>query len=496
MRPPSSNDPGWPHHRWNGHGGSINGHASRLELFTLVHVAVLVIFTAWDFGGETDFARVVISAWGSLALPILAAVCWQRRRRGGGCPAALRWLWPLLAFDALVLAGTLNPSFAHSQMGGVTVLVHSGAFPGWPSCARPVLALETLWQFNAIYLACFNLVLVIVRRRLLRSLLVVVTTDALALAVMGTFQKLDRAPGLYFGLQPSPNDEFFASFIYRNHWGAFVLLAVAAALSLLFHHARRADGGDRRHSPVLFGLVCTLFLAASVPLSGSRAGTLLVAALLCGAVAHWLQRLWREGRLSRRSQAMSMALVVVVFLSGLAGIYALDRPAIATRVAKTREQIEEIHLRGGLGSREQLYRDTWRMAQAKIWFGWGLGSYPTVFQMFNQQISVEGWVPFYSRAHSDWLQAWAETGAVGLALLLLTAAVPLVAVLRRGRPGAVTAYLLAGCGLLVLYALVEFPLANPAVMEAFWLSFFTALRYHRLSQSGPCAVAPCSPSSS
>ena len=231
MRPPSSNDPGWPHHRWNGHGGSINGHASRLELCKLVHVAVLVIFTAWDFGGETDFARVVISAWGSLALPILAAVCWQRRRRGGGCPAALRWLWPLLAFDALVLAGTLNPSFAHSQMGGVTVLVHSGAFPGWPSCARPVLALETLWQFNAIYLACFNLVLVIVRRRLLRSLLVVVTTDALALAVMGTFQKLDRAPGLYFGLQPSPNDEFFASFIYRNHWGAFVLLAVAAALS-------------------------------------------------------------------------------------------------------------------------------------------------------------------------------------------------------------------------------------------------------------------------
>ena len=76
MMPPSSNDPGWPHHRRHGPDGPINGHTGRLELFTLVHVAVLVVFTAWDFGGETDFARVAISAWGSLALPILAAACW------------------------------------------------------------------------------------------------------------------------------------------------------------------------------------------------------------------------------------------------------------------------------------------------------------------------------------------------------------------------------------------------------------------------------------
>jgi hypothetical protein len=41
--------------------------------------------------------------------------------------------------------------------------------------------------------------------------------------------------------------------------------------------------------------------------------------------------------------------------------------------------------------------------------------------------------------------------------------------------------LLAGCGLLAIYAVVEFPFANPAVMEAFWLCFFTALRYRKLT---------------
>jgi hypothetical protein len=40
---------------------------------------------------------------------------------------------------------------------------------------------------------------------------------------------------------------------------------------------------------------------------------------------------------------------------------------------------------------------------------------------------------------------------------------------------------LTGCGLVALYALVEFPLANPAVTETFWLCLFTAVRYEKLS---------------
>ena len=72
-------------------------------------------------------------------------------------------------------------------------------------------------------------------------MLFILTVNALLLAVMGTFQKLAGAPGLYFGLQPSPNEAFFATFIYHNHWGAFILLSTAAALGLLFHYARRTD---------------------------------------------------------------------------------------------------------------------------------------------------------------------------------------------------------------------------------------------------------------
>ena len=69
-------------------------------------------------------------------------------------------------------------------------------------------------------------------------------------------------------------------------------------------------------------------------------------------------------------------------------------------------------------------------------------------------------------------------------LIVLMGVVPLTSLWRLGPPGAVSGYLLAGCGLLALYAVVEFPFANPAVMETFWLCFFTAVRYHKLTLGG------------
>ena len=455
-------------------------HANRLEVLVMIHVAGLLVFTAWDFGGETDFARLVISWWGSLALPLAGLVCLRRFERRDGLPAALHWLWPLIAFDGLVLLSTLNPSFSYAMIGGVRAMIHTGARSSWPSSALPATSLQELWQFNAIYLTCFNLAIAVIRRRILRALLLIFTVNALALAVMGTFQKLADAPGLYFGLQHSPNSEFFATFIYHNHWGAYVTLCTAAALALLFHHARHSDGGER-HSPVFFGLVATLFLAAAVPLSTSRSGALLVSTLLAGAFVHWLRHVRRKRRAAGRSMAGPLALAAIVVALAVCGIYLLGRPIIDQRLDTTRQQIETIRLRGNLGNRTQLYADTWRMARQKLWFGWGLGTYGVVFQLFNQQVSVEGWIPFYREAHSDWLQALAEVGLVGTALLVLMAAVPLAAVLRLGPPGVVPAYLLAGCGLLAVYALVEFPFANPAVLEAFWCCLFTAVRYHKLT---------------
>lgn len=455
-----------------------SGRMSGLEAIASLHVTGLLLFTAWDFGGETDLARVVISWWGGLAVPIAVAACVRRWQRRDGLPASLRWLLPLVLFDLVAFVSTLNPSFTDTLLGGKSMLVHSGSSSHWPSTAVPLFTLRALWQFNAIYLTFFNLLLVINRRRVLRGLLVIFVVNGFILAVMGTFQKLAGAPGLYFGLQPSPNSEFFATFIYHNHWGAYVLLTTAAALGLLFYYARHPAAAGSRHSPTFMGVLVTLFLAASVPLSASRSGSLMLLAILTGALLHWLWRLRRDRERPRASLAV---LAMAVFLAGLGGIFLLDRTTIDRRVDTTRLQFEQIRLRGNLGNRTQLYHDTWRMARQKPWFGWGLGCYGIVFQMFNQQVSVENWIPYYDEAHSDWLQALADVGLVGTTLIVLMAAVPLLGTFRRDRPRTLPAYLLAGGAIIAVYALVEFPFANPSVMEAFWFCLFAALRYHHLT---------------
>jgi O-antigen ligase len=456
---------------------------NRLQLVTLLHVASLVVFLSWDFGGETDFARIAINGWGIGAVAIMALACNHRWRRHTRLPTGLRWLWPLVLFNGLVIASAQNPSFTRGMVSGAEVLMHSGGRPGWPSSAQPLLSLRALEQFDAIFLTCFNLAIVVVQRRLLRWLLYAFTVNSLLLAVMGTFQKLAHASGLYFGAVPSPNTTFFASFIYHNHWGAFIILATAAALGLLLHHARHRQPDGRKHSPALFGLVATLFIAASVPLSASRSCTILLLVLLTSALFYWLRLCRRAAQANRRPLLLPMTLSVAVFAAGLGAIFLLDRPVIEARLDTTRQQMEDLRRRGDLGARQQLYADTWHMARDKPWFGWGLGSYATVFRIYNSQYAVEPWFgqTFYAEAHSDWLQSVAEVGLIGTGLLLLLGILPLVSALRSLPWDDLPRLLFAGCGLIALYAWVEFPFANPAVMLAFWLCFITAVRYHKLT---------------
>ena len=150
-----------------------------------------------------------------------------------------------------------------------------------------------------------------------------------------------------------------------------------------------------------------------------------------------------------------------------------------SRANLTRDQVGVMVDQGGIGSRAKLYGDTWRMAKDRIWFGWGMESYPHVFaRLYNSQISRQDRLPvFYRDAHSDWLQAFAEHGLIGSALLALTAIVPLLSLRRRLLGSPVPQFLLAGCALLLLYAWIEFPFGNIAVVLTWWLCFFCAVQY-------------------
>ena len=455
------------------------------EALTLLHVGVLVVGVSWWFGGQSPGARQALLAWGSLGI-ILFFTAWGRLREAGGDPwQPLHHLWPLAVFDLIVGIGCLNPSTATSLHQGEEMLAYiTPRWPWLPSSALPALSFRELWQFNGIVLSCYNVLLVLQRRRTLRRLLALMALNALALAVFGTFQKLTRADGLFFGLVDSPQSYFFSSFVYHNHWGAFTLLSLAVCLGLLFHQLRRSGHRDFWHSPAFMGGVAVVFLAATAPLSGSRSSTLLCALFILGATGHYLATVVRHRRERHESSTALIVVVVATLALAAAAIAFLSRETMGRRLQDTIGQFGQLQTEDSANSRLRLYRDTWAMAQARPLFGWGLETYGHVFMIYNSapDPGVGSWKPYYEEAHNDWLQALAEVGFAGTALLLALGLAPWRGVRRAHLASSIPRYLAIGCALVLLYAWVEFPFANPAVMVAFWISLYTAARYAALGE--------------
>ena len=455
-----------------------------LEWLAVAHAAGMLLLATWGFGGGTAWVRTALTYLGGAGIFLLLAHLATQLHRGSGLLRSVAGLAPLLGFNLLVLVGAFTPSFRELLYEGSPLLVPNTVSNWLPSSARPALALRELALFNALFLPCFNLSLIVRSRHRLRGLLIFAATNAVVLSIFGTLQKLAHSPGLFFGRVKSPQPYFFSSFIYHNHWGAFALLMIAVCAALAWYYAQRGGYRDFFHSNAFSAVLGLLLIAATIPLSGSRSSTLLLAGLLTGGLLHVIIDLFRTRR-DGDSVTGAFVSVCVATLLGVAAIIYVGSETITTRVAKTQEQLATMQAHGGIGSRATLYHDTWQMARAKPVFGWGMASYPHVFQLYNTQTATADRLPvFYADAHSDWLQAIAEHGFVGTALLALCALLPLSHLRARHLRHPLPNYLLAGCALIVLYAWVEFPFGNAAVVFTWWLCLFTAVRYARLDSSG------------
>jgi O-antigen ligase len=446
------------------------------ETLVLWHIGTLVVVVSWCFGGQVWWARDLLAVWGGAGMLLFAVAATKLRRWG----PALRLLWPLLLYNALVIASCFNPGFEQRLVDGAPVYVVRDAIVWLPSSARPSLSARELWQLDGIVVSCASLMLFITRRRHLRGLLTLFVVNAVVLAVFGTLQKLSGAKALLFGLVPVKQTYFFATFVYHNHWGAFTLLNLAACLGLLFHHERRGGWRDAWHSPLFAGGLVALLLAATAPLSGSRSTTVLQGALLFAALLHFTARVIARRRELRESVALPVAGISVLAAAALGAVVWLAGDVIRQRADHTARQITQIQRAQTLNSRLTVYRDTWRMAMDKPWFGWGLESYADVFRIYNSQRSVERWTPFYAEAHNDWFQSLAESGFVGTGLLLLLGLLPVLAAPWARARAALPRYLAGAAALLLLYAIVEFPLANPSVLIGHCASVYLACRYTQL----------------
>jgi O-antigen ligase len=453
-----------------------------LEKIVLVHIAVLLLGSTWVFGGNIGWARLGLSVWGGLALPITAFALTNKNSLAPGVSRRRAWwLLPAALYAGLVVASTFNPSFRTLSIDGHTLLVHRGpAHPNLPNTVNSIASLNALWFGAGAYLSAFNLSLVLRNRSALRWLLVFIASNTLILSIYGTLQKLSSS-GFYFGAAVSPNKRYFSTFIYNNHWGAFMILVLSVATGLLFYHLRRNHGRDLWHSPFTGALLGVLIIATTAPISASRAATGMAFVLILIAVSHATVRIVSTRRRHRLSIWPPLAILAAFVLAVTSAVGWLGFKSINERYTETRLALKENQ--SLWSSRAELYHDTWQLAAKKPVFGWGLDSFGTAFQLIRpRSLQPERqYEASYDTAHSDWLQSVAETGFVGTGLLLLALALPLAGLPRTQFSHPLVAYPLTGLGLVLFYAWIEFPFSSAAVVIAFWTVLFTTVQFSKLT---------------
>lgn len=431
-----------------------------------IQALLLVIFLSWRFGGMESLARE-IAGWLCLPGPVITWFAWRQADRTIR-RHSWRIVWPLLALTGLVLVSLFNPNmrvlFTDGRPAGLI-----GREPVWflPSTALPANTAGDFFLNAGLILTGLNLFISAPDRAQQRLLLGVIAANATILACVGSIFKLGHATAI-LGHFPSPNPRFFATFFYYNHWGAFALLATAAAAGLALHYVRQAPEGQWQHTPApLFG-VFTILLLVSLPLGAGR-GSVATGLILSLVLA--VRTVFGNGRPREHRSARLTAAVVMIGFS-IATLW-LARDSLRTLLDKTTTQVAAMRS-GGLGEvRLPLYRDIGKLIEARPIYGWGWHSFRYAFrpvQSFEARMENEQKEPsVFLDAHSDWLQLLVEIGLVGAALAVATLTGVARVASRHWWRLSPTFEIVVGLVCLGLLAAVDFPFACPAVVVTAWV---------------------------
>jgi len=445
-------------------------------ILAVAHALCTIVFLSWRFGGMEAHARILAAYLGAVA-PLMTILAWLQ------APFSLRTRFlrialPLAAIAVLVLVSATNVNLRASSVPGepMTAVDAAGPMRLLPSTANPRLTLSDFFLKAGLVLIGLNILLANPGRMLQRLLLAGIAVNAAVLACIGSMLKLQGVTRI-FDAYRSPNENFFSSFVYYNHWGGFALLGVAAAAGLALYSYRRHHRGTRQDSPALFFGVLTLFILISLPMSGARASTaagLILAVVLAPRLAPHRVSRWHYFRISALS-------VVIVFGIAVAFGFLFAKGPVKFMFEKSATQLAAQRT-GGIGdSRFQVYRDTVRLFAQKPVFGWGWRSFQFAFpqvQSVRSKMQTEQRLPsVFVDAHNDWLQWLAELGLVGFGLAIAS----LVAIVRIAPPGywlhSPSFELAAGLACLGLLAMVDFPIVCPAIVVTAATLLATAAGY-------------------
>jgi len=464
---------------------------STLDPFEAALAVVLgtqVVLVSWLVGGMRPPGQVVGLALGAVALGLALL---PRPKSPDHRPARRLIRFPIFWLGLFVLGWelvqTLNPAWryvldAQSRYWWMQRIDHLTWLPaGVDTPFARMNGWRTLMIHGMAWLAVCAAWAGLTRRRSCRWVLTAIAINGAALAMLGIAQRLsDRPQSLWFAARAA--NDFFATFVYRNHAGAFLNLALAASAALAFWHLVRAERHFKRSSPAIVFVFLAVVTAVGVLLSTSRGAITLTIVFALFTAALFFRRHFLAG-------ARPGMLLLVLVIVGFAGYsaYSLVSPSTVRRFERWWDQGEDL---GSWSARRQATQATWEMAQARIWTGWGAGSYRHLFPQYQQKYPEIYYVRpptadrpgrgrlFWEYAHNDHVQLLAELGMIGCLPFVLGGLFWARRLWRARfwRSSWLLCLVVAG-GLTLIHAWFDFPLHNPAILLAWCLLWPVGVRW-------------------
>ena len=268
-----------------------------------------------------------------------------------------------------------------AEIAGVT------SIPRMISVDRFATQVSAIHYIALFFLLAVMLVLLDSASRI-RKLAVIITVFGFAYSFFAILQSVLsplKIYGIYEALSP------FGSFVNRHNYAAYMEMALAVPLGLIF---TGAISKDKR----LLYITAVALMGVSLLLSGSRGGLIAFIAEVIFLV------LLTTGTKSRSSLALKLGLAVLLFIAVVGGAIFVGGDTSLTRVAETAATSDVTT------GRSNIWRVTLEVIKANLPFGAGLGAFGVAYTPHDTMSGLER----VEQAHNDYLQVLADAGLIGL----------------------------------------------------------------------------------
>ena len=452
-----------------------------LEKALLWIAALNVCSLPWMLGGMRPWAQFTSLGLSSVAL-ILALIPRHYRdeyaRQSDYTLHLWRKLvrWPLFwiggVFFGYVMIQALNPGYEFVQKE-TSWSMHKIDHIEWlPTGMRTPFEMMNTWRQMMIWGAPFLLACALwtgfTRRKSVINLLTIIVINATVLAIVGIAAR-ETAPNKILWLLDGQKNYCFASFVYKNHAGAFFALMVGFSIVVAVWHHTRAYRLQQRSNPAGLFLLLATVQSTAILLTYSRAAIIITAGFLIVTTFISGIQLLNRGRPSRASFYLAILCIGFIAFSGMAAkLINSDQ-----KIDRIMDLAEGDHSDRSVITRKIAWQAGYDMGMEKPIAGWGAGGFRFLFPRYQTaypEISYIGQgerrrFTFWENAHNDYLQLWIEMGYIGVGIILLGSVYLALYFIRVGGAKSTTAKSMAGAIILPLsHALTDFPLQNPAIL--------------------------------